>query len=148
METGQECAPDCACAPRPQSPSRHFLSPSGVTFRPHQGEVAELRPDCTHMPFPKKHCLSHHHCPQLAGKCPRVSPAERETEAELWVGDIRCRGLRSCPQTAAAPRAQPEDCGFLLLVTAVTVQALSTLGILGMGSGLPSRSPTTLQLIP
>lgn len=45
-------------------------------------------------------------------------------------------------------RAQPEDCGFLLLVTVVTVQALSIVGILGMGSKLPSLSPTTLQLIP
>lgn len=81
-------------------------------------------------------------------KCPQVSRAERETEAQLWGGDIRCQGLRSCPQTAAALRAQPEDCGFLFLVTVVTVQELSTVSILEMGSRSPSLSPTTLQLIP
>lgn len=45
-------------------------------------------------------------------------------------------------------RVQPEDCGFLLLVTVVTVPAWSTVSILGMGSRLPSLSPTTLQPIP
>lgn len=45
-------------------------------------------------------------------------------------------------------RAQPENCGFLLVVTVVTAQALSTVAILGMGSRLPSLSSTTLQLIP
>lgn len=75
--------------------------------------------------------------------------AERETEAQLWVGHIRWwQGLRSAHKPQLPRRAQPQRCGFLLLVTVVTAQAPSTGDILGMGSGLPSLSSTTLQLIP